>query len=211
MSDIIHKTTCPDELPKKEVVVSEFGTASRTSDLNGILDDKFDAILQLPKCLRQYNRLKKDVKKEVSLDSLEMSVRSFPIPELTISSKKLGMSVGSTTITGSKYEEQSDITIQFRVDDRMKNYYTLYRWMNMVVDVEAGDMTKYSEKELVTSFSVFSLDQYRNPIGAHTFHGVSPVSISGWTYDQNTNGEEIYVDFTFAYNKFTFDLKEDFV
>lgn len=208
MSDVVTNTICPEDIPK-ESRKSIYGKVDDTSNLNRLHDDSFDTILDLPKCLKNYNRKNNDPKKEISLSSLELNVRNFPIPELNIGASKIAYGVGSVTESGNKYQDFGDITIQFKVNDTMSNYWTLYKWLNMLIDLEKGVGGGFSQNEISTTYSVFMLQQYKTPIGLWNFHGVTPVNLGGFNLTNNSNGEDLFIDFTFAFDYFTFDLRDD--
>jgi hypothetical protein len=205
MSDVVKNTTCPPEaLPPKI-----FGSAGGTSELNNLYNDKFDTILDLPTCLRKFNRVNRDTDKEISLEKLELSVRSITIPDISIPATKVAYGVGSHTEAGTKYDDFPDIDIQFKMDDNMSNYWSIYKWMQMLVDIEKGVVGGFEKDHYSTTYSVFLLGQYKKPIGLYTFHGVVPTKLGGYPLDNNTEGDVIYIDFSFAYDRMTFDLRTD--
>lgn len=204
MSNVIENTTCP-VTPTPKI----FGSAGGTSELNNLYNDKFDTILDLPSCLRNFNRANKDTDKEISLEKLELSVRSISIPDISIPTDKIAYGVGSHSESRTKYDDFPDIDIQFKLDDNMSNYWAIYRWMQMLVDVEKGVVGGFEKNQYSTTYNVFLLGQYKKPIGLYTFHGVIPTKLGGFPLDNNTEGDVIYIDFAFSYDRMTFDLRTD--
>lgn len=207
MSDVIENTSCPDDA--ESTVKGVYGTADNTSEFNHLSNDGFITILDLPKCLKEHNKENNNTKKEISLSSLELKIRSIDIPQISIPASKIAYGVGSHTEGGTKYDDFDDLTIQFEMTDTMSNYWTLYKWMQMMVDIEAGVVGPYDKGSYSTTYSVFVLNQYDKPIGLYTFHGVVPVNLGGYNLDNNSDGEHLYIDFTFSYDWVSFDLRED--
>lgn len=178
-----------------------------TSVLNGVNDSFFNSILNLPKCLKGRVRGVCGDESDVSLDALELNVRNFPIPSVTIPSNKLSYGVGNYSESSGKLEEFDDITFQVKMDDKMINYNTIYQWLNMVVNMKGGFQEACSQ-EYKTTFSVLTLDGYQCPIGAHTFSGVFPVSIGGYDLDSTSGNADVFFDVTFSFDHMIFEIND---
>ena len=204
MSDVLKNTTCKGE--SNEIPKSIYGTAEVRSELNRLSDDSFLTILDLPRCLKEYNRIVCGQEEAVSLDSLELNIRTIDLPEISIPSDRVQYRNGSVVESSQKLDDFPSITIQFKLSDRLYNYHTIYRWLNMVVDIEKGVSSDYCRKDYETTYTIILIDQYKCPIGSFNFHGVIPETLGGFNLNKISNGEQIFIDFTFAYDYFTFEL-----
>lgn len=207
MSDLGDKIDCPTDNPTTKVK-RVYASSEQTSLLNRIQDDQTYVVLDLPPCLKGFNVSNCGQERDISLNSLEMKIRSFPIPEITIEHEKIQHGVGSFTQSSESLADTSPITISFSLDDKLVNYYTLYKWMNMLVDIKKGTGTKYCKADYSTVFHSFVLNQKRKPIGCYTFHNVIPTTLGGFNLDNTSTGEDIFIDFTFDYDYMTFDMRD---
>lgn len=201
MSDIEINTTCPEEEAKPKTI---YGDGPERSLLNRLDSDSFYAVLDFPKALREYNLKVCGQQKSVSLNSLELNVRDVTIPSITVEAIKTKFNGASRGESSKELSEFSDETIQFKVDDGMINYYTIHKWLALLIDQE-GQQSKYSKVGYATTFTILILDQYEKPIGSFTYHGVFPTTLGSLDLTNSTS-EAVYVDFTFSFDYISFDL-----
>ena len=201
----IEELVCEDNLV--EVTPVSGFSSPETSTLNGVNSSFFTSILNLPKCLRGMN-IGSCGASSVNLEVLELSIQNFQIPDATISSNVITHNHGDFKDSSQKLEASPDISFRIRLDDNMVNYNTMYQWMNMIRNFETGvgDERKFN---YATTFSVFTLDGYQCPIGAHTFHNIFPTTIGGYDLD-SSSGDDVYFEATFSYDYFLFELNEEF-
>lgn len=189
---------CPDDETKKPKVTKINHTkVEGNSDLNRYVDDSFITILNLPKCIN----------KDLSINSLQLSIKSFNIPPIIIpthSSRYVGMTRSESSKSISEFD---DITIQFKLDNKLQNYNTLYKWLSMLIDPKNGKSTRYEKADYETSYSVLLIDEYEKPKGIYTFFGVIPVGLGSLSLDYSTS-ESVFLDFTFSFDFLDFELIE---
>lgn len=209
MSTLSDKTDCPDDVVKTpDDPKRVYRSSEQTSLLNSIQDDLSYIILDLPNCLKGFNVTNCNEERDISLDSLELKVRSFPIPDIVLENEKIRYGVGSITNPIESLSDFDPITISFGLDDKLINYYTMYKWLNMVVDIEKGFGTQYDKGDYSSKFHAFILNQNNRVIGCFTFHNVVPQSLGGFNTDNTSTGEHIFVDVTFDYDYMTFDMRD---
>ena len=203
MSDFEDDLKCDDTEPREPLSI--FGFDVPQSALNRLDTDSYFAILDLPVCLRGHN--KDNNGNPISLDLLELNIKGFTIPSIEIESSRHDYINGSVGDSNKKLSEFQKMTIKFNVDGDMTNYYTLYTWINKLVNLD-GTATLYTKNEYSTIFTVLILDQYEQPLGAFTFHGVFPTGLGQLDLSSNSGVGHLEVDFSFSFDYFTFDLRK---
>jgi len=198
---------CPEDAVTTTQPVQDGYSSPYTSVLNGVNDSFFNSILNLPKCLKGRIRGKCGDESDVSLEALELNIRNFPVPSMTIASSKVSHGVGNYSESSGKLEEFDDLTFSVKMDDKMINYNTIYQWLNMITSMGGGFQNGYAS-EYKTTFSVLSLDGYQCPIGAHTFSGVFPTSIGGYDLDSTSSNSDVYFDVTFSFDHMIFEIND---
>lgn len=183
--------------------------------------DKFLLVLTPPKIFREY-----DVE-NVLPESIQISVYGTVIPEINVPSIPLGM--GNQTIKVSSYARApySDITVNFTVDNRFRNYYFIYKWLDILNDDKYGIFAKSddggidnvvksitrksyrgtnSESDLYyTDFTLYSLDEYNNRIAEFTYTKAFPVNLGSLTANYR-DASQYDTSFTFSFNQFYMKL-----
>ena len=183
-----------------------YGVSSDVSSLNRLVDDNFLTILNLPNCMGGYIKEVCGNAGDVSLKSLQLSIMNFDIPAINIPTHNTKFLSATRKESSKSLDEYADITISFKLDDKLINYNTLYRWLNMLVDLESGSMSNKTKIDYETTYDVVLLDEYRKPVGIYKFHGVIPVGIGSIPLDYKSTGESIFLDFTFAFDFLSFEL-----
>jgi len=197
----IDQTRCPDTNPP----LSGGGNyRDIQSVVNRLDNDSFYAILDLPRCLKGVVLSDCGNPRDVSLDILELNIKNITIPAMTVPAIKTHFGSGSRGESSKKLEEYSDETISIKVDGDMINYYTIHKWMNMLVS-DDGNISTLTKEDYSTTFTVLLLDQYEQPLGSITYNNVFPTSLGSIGLD-STTAEAIFVDFTFSFDYFNFDF-----
>jgi hypothetical protein len=142
--------------------------------------------------------------RDVSRDFLELNIKKITIPSIEIPSQKVHYMGGSRGESSKKLEEFPDVTVSIKMDGDLINYYTLYKWMSLLVDKE-GNVSHLSKEDYATHYTVLILDQYETPIGSFVYHNMFPVQIGALDLD-TANASAIVVDFTFSYDYISFDF-----
>lgn len=170
------------------------------SPLNLSSKDKFLLILNLPPVLR--NRAAND--STIDLKPLQMSVFGTIVPQVSvpaIDTRIMGQSVKFTSLNRPEY---APLTLSFIVDNEYKNYYLLWRWLEIYNDprhsVYTGPDTPEAstETEYQTTFSIFALNEYNTPIIEFQFLNAFITNLGAITYNYRESDQlECTADFSF--------------
>jgi len=106
------------------------------------------------------------------------------------------------------------LTITFRVDENLKNYMELFKWMNALGLGEnfwqykkLKDQPSYTGKGIISDIVVTILDAAKNPNYNFYFHDCFPISLSDMIFDvtpQNINHQVATATFRFT----DYDIEE---
>lgn len=183
--------------------------ANKQSFLNKARKDKFRLVLSPPTALLEYA-------KEYGINDLQMSVYGSPVPPISIPSETLmykGQSLKVTTQTREPYES---ISVQFTIDNDFKNYWFLWKWLDILnkekdsgmdehfssySEYDREDIIQTSEKDTVNRVkSTEILNKNNNQSVYHDYM----VDITIYGLDEYNNSK---IKFTYM-NAFITDLAE---
>ena len=177
--------------------------------LNKSRDDKFIFVLNLPKALKEINNNTARNNNQVSSSTLEFSVFGTITPSINIESVTVPYAAQSIKVSSHARKPVSDITFDFKVDNEWRNYWVIYKWLDLLNDVKKGT---YDADNLFPSrggqlldaysatFSVYGLDEYDNRKIQFDYIGAFPTALKevNWNY---TNGSEIASSVTFSFTR----------
>jgi len=135
-------------------------------------------------------------------------VQAASIPSLSLGRIEQGTPFSKIKFPGDKLD-WGDLTITFRVDEELRNYYELYNWM-----VQLGKPENFSQYQqiataamgegVVSDATLIVLSSSKNPIMEVKYSNLFPVSLSELNFNTQLNDVD-YIDCiaTFAYEKFS--------
>ena len=186
--------------------------------------DKFRMVLTLPPILRDLDTSDWKVTSDdlVSRDSLQFSLYSANIPEVSIPSKLLPTSGQTVKVTSQVREAYTPVTCKFVVDNRFRNYWLLWKWLETIndprnsgmVDELAIDGVTFSSKEIDTDnnmwdyqtiISIFPIDEYNNNMCEFLFYNAFITKLSGMMFNYQDAGQ-VECDFTFDFSQMDIKL-----
>ena len=106
--------------------------------LNKNRNDKFILVLNLPDIVKEINDNVSRNNNRVNADSLEMSVYGTLTPSVKINSTTVPYGTQSIKISSHAREAYEDITFDFKIDNEYKNYWVIYKWLDILNDVKSG-------------------------------------------------------------------------
>lgn len=143
--------------------------------LNKAKKDRFRLILTIPNILKRLNNRNKREDAFLNLDTLQYSVYNINIPPTIIQSIPLRFDRQNYNVTSYNRTTYDPITVNFAVDNEFKNYWVLWKWMQLINDPQTSqyaDTNIYPEgkpviepeiyTEYQTNIDVFGLDEYEN-------------------------------------------------
>lgn len=195
-------------------------TPYEQAPLNVQRADKFLLVLTPPKIFRDY-----DIHK-IFPETIQYSVYGAVIPEISVPAITVGFANQSLKVSSYTRPPYADITVNFTVDNRFKNYYFIYKWLDLLNDdkysifaksdiggmdqvVRSMDRSGYqgnSESDLYqTNFTLFSLDEYNNKVAEFTYTKAFPVQLGSLNANYR-EGSQYDTSFTFAFTQFHMKL-----
>lgn len=195
------------------------------SVLNKQRFDKFRLVLTLPPVLRDMDSSDWAVIGDelVNGDSLQFSLYSATIPEVSIPSKLIPVYGQTMKVTSQTRDPYVPVTCKFVVDNRFRNYWVLWKWMEFINDpINSGmsddlSMSNTAHKTGVlpydanfldyqTRISIFPLDEYNKQMCEFEFRNCFITKLSGLNFNYQ-DPSEIECDWTFDFSQM--DLKID--
>lgn len=194
------------------------------SVLNKQRVDKFRMILTLPPILRnlntnEWNTMDEDL---VTRDSLQFSLYSANIPEVSIPSKALP-TVGQTVkITSQARDPYNPVNCKFVVDNKFQNYWVLWKWLSLINDPRDSGMIdalaiegntprtgKISTKNDLwgyqTIISLYPLDEYNNKMCEFKFFNAFVTNLGGIDFSYQ-DPSQVECSFTFDFSQMDINL-----
>jgi hypothetical protein len=179
------------------------------SILNKGRQDKYEMVLTLPKSLLNHKDIIRS-NDSVDFDSLQFSITGSPVPDIiipAIAQPFQGQEIKISSHSRSPYE---NIFISFTVDNLYRNWWTIYKWLNILNDADesyynkegyAGSKAWEAMKEYTANFTIYGLDEYDNKVIRFDYEGCFPVSLQSPKFsDQDET--EISSQFEFAFTFF---------
>lgn len=177
--------------------------------LNKNRNDKFILVLNLPDIVKEINDNVSRNNNRVNADSLEMSVYGTLTPSVKINSTTVPYGTQSIKISSHAREAYDDITFDFKIDNEYKNYWVIYKWLDILNDVKSGifnsdDLINIQRHEAMknysSTFTVYGLDEYENRKIQFDYVGAFPTSLTEikWSYGDSS---EITAAATFSFTR----------
>jgi len=104
------------------------------SHLNKLRQDKFILILTLPNIFKDIVKRNTREDEFINLDSLQFSVYDVIIPQSNIPEEALHFGGQNYNVTTYNRPPYAPVRISFDVDNEFKNYWVLWKWMQLLND-----------------------------------------------------------------------------
>lgn len=178
----------------------------RQSFLNKARSDKFQLTIPLPAILR--NRTSRSIRSVdyVSPDALNFSLIGITVPN--IATKTIDVPFGGQTprVSSMNREPYEPVKTRFVIDNRFSNYWTLYKWLDLVHDSKVGHVVdeKFGGQlvnEYATDIVATGLDEYNKDVIEFKFFHCVPSSLQGFELDFQ-EPKEIESSFEFYFHQF---------
>ena len=186
--------------------------------------DKFRMVLTLPPILRDLDTSDWKVTSDdlVSRDSLQFSLYSANIPEISIPSKLLPTSGQTVKITSQVRESYPPVNCKFVIDNRFRNYWVLWKWLETINDSRNSGMvddlaisnnvprrgqisTSNNMWDYQTTMSIFPLDEYNKNMCEFRFYNAFLTKLGGIDFSyQEPN--QVECSFTFDFSQMDIHL-----
>jgi hypothetical protein len=177
------------------------------SHLNKARDDKFLMVFDIPPMLKGSNRVtESNINKDTqNRDSVQFAIYGTAVPEITIPATETRYAGNTFYVSSHAKAAYPPVSVKFNVDSRYTNYWTIYRWLDLLHDEYEG---RFNADEHPTDvigdykipITVYGLDENNNKVIEFLYTDAFPISINNIEFDYQ-NGNEIVSGFTFVYSQ----------
>lgn len=187
------------------------------SILNKTRNDKFLMVLDIPKYLKQTYDV--ELKRKYNADQIQFTTYGSPIPSVSVPSIDVPFDNQVYKASSLSRPAYQPLNVKFFIDNGYKNYWVIWKWLNLFNDAKTSKSEVHMEymnnnknpklenpmQELVSTFSIFALDEYNNKIVQFKYNHVFPVSLSEINFSHQ-DPSEISCTASFAFNQMNVEL-----
>lgn len=200
------------------------------SFLNKSRQDKFLLVASLPRAFLKINS-------DVSVREFQISVYGSPVPSISIPSTEASNFGQQLKVTSQSRTSYGPLTVNFTVDNEFKNYWTLWKWLDLINDSEKSGMNDYFDKyqeiqtsdsltkqtfqkvinkeqgqsvyfDYMTDLTIFGLDEYNNRKIKFLYKNAFITDLSEINYNYR-NTEELESTVSFAFSQLQIELMSE--
>lgn len=186
------------------------------SPFNKTRKDKFLLVLNFPDGLKDISKKITRTNQSILPDTIQFSVYGAIVPDVevpVVNVRYTGQTLAASSHARPPYPA---CTVNFTVDNRFNNYWTIYKWLDLLTSSEDGivdkdnilvknnrtDLMKYA-----ANISIFALDEYDKRTVEFVYTNAFPTSLGGINFN-NRDASEIETTFTFNYSRLLVSLVE---
>jgi hypothetical protein len=186
------------------------------SPFNKTRKDKFLLVLNFPDGLKDISKKLTRTNQSILPDTIQFSVYGAIVPDVevpVVNVRYTGQTLAASSHARPPYPA---CTVNFTVDNRFNNYWTIYKWLDLLTSSEDGlvdkdnilvknnrtDLMKYA-----ANISIFALDEYDKRTVEFVYTNAFPTSLGGINFN-NRDASEIETTFTFNYSRLLVSLVE---
>lgn len=159
------------------------------SPLNSSSKDKFIMVLNMPYILKKYA----ETDDLLNIDSLQTTVFGTIVPTINVPPVEVRFGGQSTNVSSHSRPNYEPLNVNFIIDNQYKNYYVLWKWLDILNDSRNSSYGGSSSEiratsnlsniaEYQTTLSIMSLDEYNEPVIAFNYHNAFITSLGSITY-----------------------------
>ncbi len=205
-------------------------TVDTQSFLNKSRRDKFLLVVTLPKAfLRTYT--------DLSVRELQISVYGTPVPSVEIPAIDVDFFGQQLKVTSQSRASYGPVNVNFTIDNEFKNYWILWKWLDLINDSRESGMADYFSKyshvdstdsltrqvtdtvinknlnqsvyfDYMTDMNIFGLDEYNNKRIKFTYKNAFITGLSEISYNYR-DGAELESTATFAFSQLHSELVKE--
>ena len=176
------------------------------SQFNKARSDKFLLVLDIPEALRAIDTREARGNNLVDSKSITYSVFATQIPDVQVHDTETKFSGQAFHFTSHHRPEYGNVTVKFTIDSQFKNYWVVYKWINILnnnqdgfFDAEGLSIADNPFEAYSTTATLYGLDEYDKKKIQFDFIGVVPVKLGGINYDYRTEDEiETFLEYSFS-------------
>lgn len=178
------------------------------SALNRLGKDKFILVLNLPEILRK----RSNSDKLLDLNSLQISIFGAVVPPIQVPPVEVRFGGQSHNVSSFNRPNYPPLTTKFVVDNNFKNYWILWKWLEVLNDPRKSIYTGTDSKietykdrinsglaEYQTNLSVLGLNEYNQQTIEFTYYNAFITNLGGIEYNyRDPEVIESTVEFQFS-------------
>ena len=193
----------------------------RQPHLNKLRKDKFIVFLTIPNILKGLQSRSAREDKFLNLDTLQFSVYNINIPKVVIPEHQVHFGQQNYNITSYNRPAYPPVTINFEVDNEFKNYWVLWKWLQLLNDPQSA---AYAGKEIFpagapvlepkivpnyqTTIMANALDEYDGEKARFVFTNAFITTLGEMEYNYR-DPSQLQCQFTFVFNRLDIELLGD--
>ena len=178
--------------------------------------DKFVLVFQLPPALRKIKKKNNRSTFNVDEDAFQMSIYGAVVPPITVAAIQIPYAGSNLYNSSHAKEPYPPIDINFTVDNEYNNYWTMYKWLDLMHDERTGlfdndDLVDqapptdqlpgpFQFSDYQTDLTVYGLDEFNNKRIQFIYTQAFPITVGGINYNYRESGE-IESSATFVYSQ----------
>ena len=179
--------------------------------LNKNRQDKFILILNLPEGIKEITDNINRNTNRIDANSLEISIAGAVTPTISVPQEDIPYGSHSIKVSSHARPAYDPLTINFKIDNQFNNYWSIYKWLDILNDVKTGifnqdEIIDYPSKPnqhlpvYSSNLTVYGLDEYENKKIQWDYIGAFPTKLTEiqWNY---ALGDEITASATFEFTR----------
>jgi len=180
--------------------------SNNQSFLNKSRLDKFIMVFQVPQALKKIDSKTERRTYNLNEDAFQFSVYGSVVPEITVPSIQIGYAGSNLYNSAHAKEPYPPVTVNFTVDNEFNNYWTIYKWLDLMHDEKEGlyDVDDLSIDERFASYqtdmTLYGLDEYDNKRIEFVYTKAFPINVGAMNYNYR-DSSEIESSMTFVYSQ----------
>jgi hypothetical protein len=179
------------------------------SPFNKSKKDKFLMVLSLPQALRDISRKFERTDQTILPDTLQFSIFGAIAPAIEIPAVQTGYAGQTLSHSSHARTPYEPNTVNFTVDNRFNNYWTIYTWLNLLNDDSKGiydlkgQTVPRPNLDYRANITVYALDEYNKRVAEFLYTDAFPTALGGISYSYR-DATDIESSFTFSYSQLIF-------
>jgi hypothetical protein len=163
-------------------------------------------VFQVPQALKKIDSKTERRTYNLSEDAFQFSVYGSVVPEITVPSIQIGYAGSNLYNSAHAKEPYPPVTVNFTVDNEFNNYWTIYKWLDLMHDEKEGlyDVDDLSIDERFASYqtdmTLYGLDEYDNKRIEFVYTKAFPINVGAMNYNYR-DSSEIESSMTFVYSQ----------
>lgn len=188
------------------------------SPLNKARIDKFRMVLNLPEAIRGIDSSASRTESKLNFKSLQYSIWGTVVPEVAVPHVEARYSGQTLKVSSHARPVYDNIKVNFTVDNRFNNYWTIYKWLDIMNDDRDSTYDTQNITETLkdsnpirvlprysADFSIYAIDEYDNNVAEFVYTQGFPVKLGDIQFS-NRQEDEIESTVEFAYSQMIMKL-----